>query len=201
MGLTRAQALIAQELEELIKKSTPYSLSTPQLGNPTLHDFVKGLILSTNIIDAIEKHLPDGYRANWGQIIDEKDGNTLSKECDIIIYEGKPFKEIKNNSMKFTFVGKNRAKVVIQVRSSIASVTKDDKAYCLELKKSVPEVWYIAECCLAKSKSRAETIRRELKSAGYKHFFYWYRRDYDSLERTIDYKPFLKFIDLIKRIR
>src|SRR4030042_5371323 len=100
MRATRANAVIAQELDELIAKSPPYSLSTPEFGNPTLHDFVKGLILSTNIIEVIDKHLPKGYSADWGQVIDD-DGNTLSKECDIIVYKGTPFKHIKNKSISF----------------------------------------------------------------------------------------------------
>ena len=53
---TRTYAAIAQELDELLAKSTPYALSSPSFGNPTIHDFVKGLILSTNIIEVIGKH-------------------------------------------------------------------------------------------------------------------------------------------------
>ena len=58
MKLTRADTVIAQELDELIAKSTPFALSSPAFGNPTIHDFVKGLILSTNIIEEIEKTYP-----------------------------------------------------------------------------------------------------------------------------------------------
>jgi hypothetical protein len=101
MKLTRAFEVIVQELVELLAKSTPYSLSSPSFGNPTIHDFVKGLILSTNIIDAIDKHIPNGYRADWGQVIDVGNGDILSKECDIIIYKDKPYKKIENKSMKF----------------------------------------------------------------------------------------------------
>jgi hypothetical protein len=72
MTFTRADAVIAQELDELVSKSSPYALSSPQFGSPTLHDFVKGLILSTNIIEVIDKHLPNGYRADWGQIPDNR---------------------------------------------------------------------------------------------------------------------------------
>jgi hypothetical protein len=201
MRITRAHAAIAQELDELLSKSTPYALSSPSFGNPTIHDFVKGLILSTNIIEVVDKHLPNGYRVAWGQVIDARDGNTLSKECDIIIYKSKPFKEIKNSSIKFVLVDKKQTKVVIQVRSSIQSVTAEDKKYCKELKKFVPKVWYIAECCWAKTKNRVNTIKRELKEAGYNQFFYFYRTDGDSLERTIDYEPFIKFINLIKNMR
>lgn len=201
MKVTRAHATIAQELDELIAKSTPYALSSPSFGSPTIHDFVKGLILSTNIIEAIDKHIPNGYRVDWGQVIDEKDGNALSKECDIIIYKGKPFKTIKNKSIAFVLVDKKQIKIVVQVKSGIQSVTSDDKKYCKELKKFVPKVWYIAECCWAKSRSRVNTIRRELKKAGYKQFFYFYRMDDDSLGKTIDYEPFIKLVNLIKNLK
>lgn len=197
--LSRADSMLAQDLDELLAKSPPYPLSTPQLGTPTLHDFVKGLILSTNIVDVIANHLPNGYRVAWGQVID-KDGNTLSRECDIIIYKDTPYKEIKNKSMKFVLVKKEQARIVIQVKSSIESVKEDDRKYCRALKKFTPKVWYIAECCWARNKNRVKKVGRELKDAGYEHFFYWYRRD-DSLERTIDYEPFLKFVKLIKSIR
>lgn len=200
MSVTRAGAAIAQELDELLAKSTPYALSSPSFGSPTIHDFVKGLILSTNIIEVIDKHIPNGYRVDWGQVIDE-DGNTLSKECDIIIYEGKSFKTIKNRCINFVLVNKKQAKLVIQVKSSIQSVTKDDKKYCSELKKFVPEIWYVSECCWAKSRNRVNTVRQQLKKAGYNQFFYFYRMDADSLERTVDYEPFIKFIKSVKNMR
>jgi len=200
MPTTRADAVIAQELDELITKSTPYALSTPQLGNPTIHDFVKGLILSTNIIDVVDKHIPNGFRAGWGQVIDENDGNTLSKECDIIIYNGKPFKPIENKSMKFVLVGKEQTKVVIQVRSGIQSITNDDKIYCHELKKFVPQVWYIAECCWANHKSRAETIGRQLKNIGYTHFFYFFIKNDNNATIATGYDSFFKFVRLIRKM-
>jgi len=201
MRLTRVNAAIAQELDELLAKSTPWALSSPELGNPTIHDFVKGLILSTDIISVIDKRIPNGFRADWGQVIDEKDGNALSKECDIIIYKGQPFKEINNKCIRFVFVDKNNVKAVIQVKSSIQSITKDIKDYCTALKKFAPEVWFIAECFLAKSTNRAERIRNDLKKAGYDKIFYFYRMDYDSLQKTIDYEPFFKFIDAIRKMK
>ena len=201
MKLTRADFAIIQELDELLAKSTPYALSSPSFGNPTIHDFVKGLILSTNIIEVIDKHIPNGYRADWGQVIDERDGNILSKECDIIIYKGKPFKTIENKSITFVLVAKKQARIVIEVKSSIQSVTADVKKYCKELKKSVPVMWFMAECCWAKSKNRADTIKRDFKEAGYKHFFYFYRMNDKTLEKTIEYEPFIKFIKLIKQIK
>jgi len=198
---TRADDLIAQELYELITRSAPYSASSPKFGSTTLHDFVKGLILSTNIIEVLDKHIPNGYRADWGQVIDKRDGNTLSKECDIIIYKGKPYKTIENKCIKFVLVDKQQTKIVIQVKSSIQSVTAEVKSYCKELKRFVPQVWFIVECCWAGSKKRTETIKSELKKAGYKHFFYFYRRNANTLAETIDNESFIKFIRLIKKIK
>lgn len=201
MKLNRVAAAVSQELDELISKSTPWALSSPSLGNPTIHDFVKGLILSTNILEVIDKHIPDGLKANWGQVIDEQDGNALSKECDIIIYKGQPLKTISNKRIHYVLVGKGKAKIVIQVKSGIQSVTPDVKDYCRELKKFVPKTWFVAECCWAKSASRAKTIERELKNAGYSCFSYFYLMDCDSLQRTPAYASFSKFINSIRRIK
>jgi len=201
MRCTRANMAIAQELDELLSKSTPYALSTPLLGSPTLHDFVKGLMLSTNIIEVMDKHIPNGYRADWGQVIDATDGDTLYKECDIIVYTGQPFKTIKNKSIRFVLVDKEQTRIVIQVKSSIQSVTSDIKDYCKELKKFVPKVWFIAECCWTKTKSRGNAIKRELEKAGYNQVFYLYRMDEDHFEKTINYESFIKFIESIKKIK
>lgn len=199
---SRYDDAIAQELDTLISKSTPYSLSNPSFGNPTIHDFVKGLILSTNIIEVIDKYIPHGFNADWGQIIDEKSGNALSNEDDIIIYKGPPgCKTIKNKSMKFVLVDKAQARVVIQVRSSIDAVREEDKIYCRNLLKFVPEVWFFAECCWAKNKNTVKAIESKLKKAGYKMFFYFYIQDEEKKYRHINYDLFIKFIELIKKVR
>jgi hypothetical protein len=134
------------------------------------------------------------------QIIDNN-GNTLSKECDIIIYEGKPFKPIKNKSISFVLVNKDQARIVSEVKSSIQSVTKDTREYSKEIKKIVPEIWFIAECCWAKSKARALRIKRELKKAGYKEFIYLCRIDESTLNRTLNHESFVKFIKSIKKLK
>ena len=200
MRITRADAALAQELKVLIEESTPYALSTPSLGTPTFHDFVKGLVLSTNIIQVVDRHIPNGHRADWGQLIDEVDGNILSRECDIIIYSGKPYKFIQNKCMRYVLAVKTQTKVVIQVRSGIHSVSRDDRIYSRDLKRMVPQLWYFAECCWAKTKKRADDIRRDLRGAGYKQFFYLYRMDPDRPKRTIDYEQFIRFVQLVKNI-
>jgi len=198
---TRAFVSIGWELDELLPKSVPYALSSREYGRTTFLHFVKGLVLSTNIIEVIDKHIPNGYRADWGHVIDVQDGDLLSKECDIIIYEGKPYKLIQNKRTRFVLVAKERVNVVIQVRSSIRTVTKDLVSYCKELKKFVHEVWFIAECCWANTEKRADIIKQALKNAGYDQVFYFYREDPNSSGRTIVYEPFVEFISLIERIK
>lgn len=199
--MARYDDAIAQELDILIAEATPYSLSSPSFGNPTIHDFVKGLILATNIIKVIEKYQPEGYYTDWGQVIDKRSGDALSNESDIIIYKGKPgCKTIKNQSMKFVLVDKNQARVVIEVKSGIDAVREGDKKYCKSLLKFVPEVWFFAECCWANSQSRVEAIRSKLRRAGYKQFFYLYSMDDERSCKNINYKQFVRFIELIKRI-
>jgi hypothetical protein len=200
--MARYDDAIAQELNILIEEATPYSLSSPHFGNPTIHDFVKGLILATNIIKVINKYKPEGCYADWGQIIDKKSRNTLSNESDIIIYKGRPgCKTIENQSMRFVLVDKNQARVVIQVKSGIDTVREDDKKYCKNLSKFVPQVWFFTECCWANSESRVKDLGKKLKRAGYKQFFYLYAMDDKKNSRRINYGQFVKFIELIKKIR
>lgn len=200
--MPRYDDAISQELNVLIEEATPYSLSSPSFGNPTIHDFVKGLILATNIIKVINKYKPEGYYADWGQIIDKKNGNVLSNESDIIIYKGRPgCKTIENQSMRFVLVDKNQARVVIQVKSGIAAVKDDDKKYCKSLSQFVPQVWFFTECCWANSESRIKDIGKKLKKAGYKQFFYLYSMDDKKSCRRISYPQFIKFIELIKKIK
>lgn len=200
--MARYNDAIAQELNVLIEEGTPYSLASPSFGNPTIHDFVKGLILSTNIIKVIDKYKPEGIYADWGQIIDKKSGNALSNESDIVIYKGKPgCKTIDNKSMRFVLVDKTQARVVIQVKSGIDSVKKEDKNYCRSLSRFVPEVWFFAECCWSKNEAKVKDIAAKLKKAGYKRFFYLYAMDEEKKCRRSDYSQFIKFIELVKKIK
>lgn len=200
--MARYDEVIGQELDVLIAEATPYSLSSPSFGNPTIHDFVKGLILATNIIKVIDKYKPEGFYADWGQIIDKKSGNVLSRESDIIIYKGKPHcKTIENKSMRFVIVDKSQARVVIQVKSGIDSVEEGDKEYCKNLSKFVPHVWFFAECCWANTPTRVKDIEKKLKNVGYKRFFYFYSMDYGKKSKCIDYKRFINFIELVKKIK
>jgi hypothetical protein len=201
MSLTRAKNLRMQELDELIAKSTPFSVSSPSFGNPTILDFVKGLILSTNIIRVIEDHLPELFNIDWGQIL-AADGNTLSNECDIIIYRGKPHKLFENKRMRYVFVKKDKVRLVIQVKSSISSVSWDDKKYCADLKKFSQHIWYIAECCIASKPIRVKTIKNNLKSCGYERFIYFKQVKDDKLSRIeIIYEPFINFITAIEKLK
>jgi hypothetical protein len=200
--MARYDDAIAQELDVLIAEATPYSLSSPSFGNPTIHDFVKGLILATNIIKVIEKYQPEGYYADWGQVIDKRSGNALSNESDIIIYKGRPgCKTIKNQSMRFVLVDKSQARVVIQVKSGIDSIRQEDRTYCRSLSRFVPGLWFFAECCWANSPSRVKAIRSGLKRAGYKEFFYLYSMDDEKSRKSIDYSQFVRFVELIKKIK
>ena len=103
--------------------------------------------------------------------------------------------------MRFVLVDKKQARVVVQVKSGIDAVREDDKKYCKNLSKFVPEVWFFAECCWANNQSRVRNIRNKLKKAGYKHFFYLYSIDDKKSSRHIDQKQFIKFIELIKKIK
>jgi len=191
--MTRVEAAIIQDFKVLLESSAPYALSSPSFGSTTLHDFVKGLILSTNLIDLIEKYIPEGNHVEWGQIIDLKGGNSLSKECDIVLYKANPFKRIANKSMRFVIVERAKTRMVIQVKSGIQSLSRDDKQYCRDVRKFAKEVWYFAENCYAGSKARAEKLRKSAKGAGYGEFFYLVRVNDRTGSRTMDDDQLLRF--------
>jgi hypothetical protein len=197
MKITQEDIALIQDYKTLLEESIPYPMSSPSSGKSTFHDFVKGLILSTNIIKLLIRHIPNGYKVDWGQIIIK---NHYSKECDIIIYHGKPLREFCNQSMRYVLIEKDKANIVIQVKSSIQSVSKDLKEYCIELKKFVNQVWFIAECCLVNSENRANAIRNDLKKIGYNQSFFFYRRSDESPDRILNEKLFIDFIKLIRNL-
>lgn len=170
-------------------------------GVPTLHDFVRGLIFSEKMIQIIDEHL-SGYNADWGQLVDERTGNYLSKECDIIIYKRHPIRAWGKKAIKFVAVENTAAQLVIQCCTSITSVTKEHRVYPQNLKKFVPEIWYLAECYWG-SKNKYNTIRKELEKAGYKRFFYLYRKyeKQGEMHTELNYDGWDEFIRSIRSLR
>lgn len=79
----RLNKMIAS-LTELFELTKTYPKEAP------LHKFVKGHILSSALIEDIYQDFLTQYSMSWGQILR---GDILSKEIDIIIYEGKPYHE------------------------------------------------------------------------------------------------------------
>lgn len=186
---------IIEELQGL------WYLSSPILGPGTLHNFVRGLIFSEKMLQVISDNC-DYYYADWGQIVDERTGNYLSKECDIIIYKGKPRRKWGEKAIKFVVVESAAAKLVIQCGTDVTSVSKEHKEYPKNIKNFVPEVWYLAERYWG-SKNQYNVIKNKLKRLGYNKFFALYRIYEKKGERHIEpnYRGWDEFIKSIRSLR
>lgn len=201
MKTTRADSLRIAELQALVGKVELYPMSSRAFGSPTLLPFVKGLIFSSEIIEIAREHIKDGFYVDWGQIIDMQNGNLLSRENDIVIYEGKPYKPFQNKTMRFVIVDKSKTRVAIQCTSSIDNISEEHKRYCRDLANFVPEVWYFAECCWAKNEQKIKQIKKKLELVGYSKFFYLYSMDDRSLEKRLNERVLINFIKLIEKIK
>jgi Domain of unknown function (DUF6602) len=198
--ISRAESIRIREFAALKERVDLYELGSPKWGSPTFHHFVKGLILSSEIISIIKEHLKEGYHADWGQIIDLSDGNVLSSENDIIIYKEKPYKRWKNDTMNFVLVDKSKVVTVIQCSSHIESLTEEHRKYCKNLLKFTPEIWYFAERCWAKGPGRIKQIASNLRKAGYKKFFYLYFISERTLDKEWNETVLFDFVNLIEKI-
>ncbi len=186
---------VIEELEGL------WYLSSPSFGLGTLHDFVRGLIFSEKMIQIIDGNLPNGYRADWGQIVDEKTGNYLSKECDIIIYKGSPIRNWGKKAIKFVVIENTKAKLVIQCSTNF-NLSKEHKVYPKNIKIFGPEIWYLAERYWG-ARNQFSLIKNELKKAGYAKFFYLYRMYEKKAEtyKELNYNGWNEFIRSIRSLK
>jgi len=203
MSESRISTFKHHQLEALVKELEGlWSLSSYSFSEEALHKFVRGLIFAEKILQIIDDNL-NGYYSDWGQIFDEKTGNYLSKECDIIIYKKKQ-QIFGKKSIKFALVDSSAVKLVIQCSTTITSLSKEHKDYPKNLKRFVPEteIWYFAECYWG-SKNQANVIRKKLKEAGYGRFFYLYRR-YErqgEMHKELNYDRWNEFIKSIRNLK
>jgi len=188
--------VIVKELEGL------WYLSSYSFSEEALHKFVRGLIFAEKILQIIESKL-NVYYSNWGQIFDERTGNYLSKECDIIIYKKKQ-RIFGKKAINFALVNSADVKLVIQCCTNITSLSKEHKDYPKNLKRFVPriEIWYFAECYWG-SKKQCNVIKKKLKKVGYDRFFYLYRK-YErqgEMRKELNYDGWDEFIESISSLR
>jgi len=94
-----------------------YKLSKQGKG---IHPFVVGLIGSSSLIEEIRRDLSPKYSVKWGQIIS---GDNISKEVDVIIFEGKPFYEWEN--IDYALVPQEQVKAVIEVETNFSTKKLD----------------------------------------------------------------------------
>lgn len=202
MGKSRIDISFSYDLRALVEELEGlWALSSPSYGVPTLHDFVRGLIFSEKMIQIIDTHI-SGYNADWGQIVDVRTGNYLSRECDIIIYKKNPIRVWGKRAIKFVVVENTAARLVIQCSKDITSLPKGHENYCKNVKQFVPEIWYFAECYWG-SKNQCNVIRKKLKEAGYDRFFHLYRK-YEregEMRKELNYGEWKRFIKLIRSLK
>jgi len=94
-----------------------YKLSKRGTG---IHPFVVGLIGSSSLIEEIRRDLSPKYSVKWGQIISS---DNISKEVDVIIFEGKHFMNGKTLTMLWS--PKRQVKAVIEVETDFGTKKLD----------------------------------------------------------------------------
>lgn len=169
-------------------------------GSGLVLGFVKGLRLSARLIYAIRKNLSTtSLEVDWGHLLD-KDGMSLSPECDIIIHKKGYVREWNGNSnpvMNFKFIKSTDTIAVISCKSYAKSIDKPYKAYCERIREYVNNVMLFAECC---PKRRAVALNEKAKKAGYKGFWYLYSVDEQTNETCKDPKVWENFLRTLKKV-
>jgi hypothetical protein len=163
-------------------------------GSALVLPFVKGLRLSARLIYILRVDLSvTNLRVDWGQLLDKND-NSCSPECDIIIHKG--YTGVWNDSdepvMDFKFVKQDCAVAVISCKSYARDV---DKEYVRKLRRYVKHVFLFAECC---APHRAAALRKKAKDAGYAGFGYLYAFDEKQNECIPDEQGWHTFLDAVK---
>lgn len=161
--------------------------------------FVRGLRLSSQLIYVIRKKLMgSALTADWGHLLD-KDGNYLSPECDIIVYDKQGEEHVWNDDIKpvftFKFIKCTHTKLVISCKSFL-NPSNIEVDYFNELKKHVEKIWLFAEYCGPKSPRRIEETAKRI---GYQEFFFLYTWSKKTSQRKNE-KGWIKFITEIKKL-
>lgn len=148
--------------------------------------FVKGLRLSARVIYFLRERLSQtDLEVSWGHIVD-KNEQSCSPECDIIIHQKGHIRKWNGNGggtpiMEFKFVEAGKVKAVISCKSELTNI---DKAYPGSLRKfGVKNVFLFAECC---AKRRIAALRRNARKHGYKGVWVLYYLDDNPAYYQVD---------------
>lgn len=158
--------------------------------------FARGLIFSSFVMEEIHLDLPRHCEIGWGQIMADDGG--LSPEVDVIIYEGRPFHEWKNETMHFVIVPKQQVKTVIECCDYLRP-TKHIKQHLGQITAFTPRVFLLAECSWERSGDRSEKARKSLLDIGFEQVFYLYRCYYGR-NKDMNEADWYRFLDIIRSI-
>lgn len=174
-----------------------YKLSKRGTG---IHPFVVGLIGSSSLIEEIRRDLSPKYSVKWGQIIS---GDKISKEVDIIIFEGKPFYEWEN--IDYALVPQEQVKAVIEVETDFGTKKLDKyKTLFDELKEFIsPQHSFPIYLFFFYNKIENQQIIdakiKQLKGFGYKDVFILRYVKKEKEERYFE-DHWIRFINMIKTL-
>lgn len=187
----------SSELEGWVRRLQIQRVTSDQPGGSPLHRFVRGLMFSSKLVDYAEDHLPDGFRADWGQVMDD-DGTLLSPESDVIIYTGKARHRFKSRrTMDYAIIPASQARLLIQCRAVLSSVTKELREYLERSRRFCPRIWLFVECCWAKDDKQRAHLAKQVRKAGFEKFFYLYRC-IPPQQPVVDLHGWQRFIKLVR---
>jgi len=186
------KALWNMQLRQLIESLDLYRLSERGKGKP-LHPFVRGLILSSTIINQIRLEVNPKYSVSWGQIMDNQ--GQLSKEVDVIIYEGRPYQEWRD--IGFVIVPKEEVLAIIEVKtySYVSQMKKEYRGLC-----NYAEKIYAFTESYAASKRAYEKYRKTLMKIGFEDVFSLYLWLGDEIKELL-YEEWYRFLDTMRNAR
>jgi hypothetical protein len=163
-------------------------------GSALILPFVKGLMLSAQLIYVMRVELSGtDLEVDWGHLLDAEN-RSCSPECDIIIHHKGHLGQWNGSDdpiMNFKFVSQDSAVAVISCKSYATDV---DKEYVRKLRRYVKNVFLFAECC---SPDKVNSLRKKANDAGYAGFGYLYAFDKKTGVSTNDPKAWSRFLDAV----
>jgi hypothetical protein len=180
----------------LVDKLDLFPLTSKLGGQEPLFLFARGLIFSSALIEEICQDLPQKYNVSWGQMMTEN--GSLSREADVIIYEGNPFHEWRTETMRFTLVPKEQVRAEIECCQYFRP-TKHHEEHLKAILKFAPIVFLFSECCWTKRENLCRKKRQRFLEMGYEDVFYLYRWHY-GIDKGPNEDDWFRFLNMIREL-
>jgi hypothetical protein len=168
-----------------------YELTSTTSGKGSLHPFVAGLLFSSSIMEEMSRVAPQGLHLSWGQILDKND--VLSKEIDIIAFEGKPLCHWANTG--FSIISQENVKFVIECMRNFSN-TEEMKNALKNLSRFSKYVYL----SIYEDQITTETMKKKeqsLRDIEFKDVFYLLRWEKD--EKSLLYENWHRLLELVSR--